>query len=92
MTSSSFNFFIFDNSHGIQTKLSGKGFDKALELSKYNNPENHVYIGNSEKRDVLPAKKRGIQTILVGNEKSHIADTTINNIGEIEDLFIIKSY
>ena len=64
-----FDFCIFNGSFPGITKDDGTGFDKALELSKYP-AENHLYIGDREKLDMVPAKERGMQSIIVKDKDS----------------------
>lgn len=47
---------------------------------------NHVYVGNSIKSDIAPAKKIGMQTILVWSQSPE-ADLSIPTIYDLEGIF-----
>lgn len=72
-----FYFCIFNGSYPGVTKEDGTGFDKALELSKFP-AENHLYVGDREKSDVVPARGKGMQAILVRDDESN--EGSIENI------------
>lgn len=46
-------------------------------------PEEHVYVGNSLRDDVRPAKEAGLKTILVGSE-SEEADLSVVSLYELD--------
>lgn len=58
-----------------------KGILKVLGIK----PQYCIVFGDQEKTDIIPAKKLGIKTVLVGEKtKSSVADYAIKNILEIE--------
>ena len=48
-------------------------------------PEEHLYVGDKLNDDILPAKRVGLKTVLVGSNSSE-ADYSISNIHELESL------
>jgi FMN phosphatase YigB (HAD superfamily) len=76
-----FDFVIYGDSYENISKLDGTGFKKAIIFSKFK-PEFHLYIGDREKTDILPAMKLGMQTLLVASESN--VCKTIKNINEIK--------
>lgn len=48
-------------------------------------PEEHLYCGDKLNDDILPAKKVGLQTVLVGS-KNEAADFCIDTIHQLEEL------
>lgn len=81
-----FKYTIFGDSKGFTTKTDPSTFKKFLERSHYL-PEEHVYIGDSLKADILPANSLGMKTIAVGNKISD-ADLSIRHIHDIEKLLL----
>lgn len=63
------------------------GFYKIVELSKVE-PSQILYVGDHESKDILPAKKVGLQTGIIWN-KSDKADYNFNSFQEILD-FVAK--
>lgn len=57
---------------------------KTLQFTK-DRPERHVAVGDSEKRDIIPAKNLGMKTVIVG-KKSKIADYSIDSIYDLPKL------
>ncbi|MFC1711308.1 HAD family hydrolase [Patescibacteria group bacterium] len=49
-------------------------------------PENHLFIGDSDKKEMIPAKKLGMKTCLVWG-KSKVADISLKTVYEVESLF-----
>jgi len=74
-----------DNSQG-NIKLDGSIYRIFLSSSPYP-PENHVYIGDSRKSDILPAKSLGMMTIAVGGEIEE-ADANVERLTDIEELLL----
>jgi FMN phosphatase YigB (HAD superfamily) len=64
-----FQIQLYGNQYGHKTE--GHPFQHVCVLSKIVNmlkPHEHVYIGNSRKADILPAKLAGMQTIAVWSD------------------------
>lgn len=84
-----FNLFYYmdfgDNSQG-NTKLNGSIYRRFLSFSVHP-PENHVYIGDSRKSDILPAKNLGMMAIVIGREIEE-ADTSVEKLIDIEELLL----
>ncbi|MBI2596272.1 HAD family hydrolase [Candidatus Daviesbacteria bacterium] len=80
-----FKFCIHGDNPQAKTKTDGLMFKYLLKLSKLV-PGKHVYIGDSLKADILPAKNLGILTIAVGDINE--ANAKISNIYEIENLLL----
>ncbi|MDO8509338.1 MAG: HAD family hydrolase [Nanoarchaeota archaeon] len=81
-----FNNLIFGNTFPEAKKIDSTMFQNFLKTSKYK-PDEHVYIGDNLKTDILPAKSQGMKTIYLGNEIQE-ADYCIKDIYEIEKLFL----
>jgi FMN phosphatase YigB (HAD superfamily) len=79
-----FKIGLFGDTNGFGSKQDGDHFKLALTLSN-NPPENHVYVGNSRKSDILPAKNLGMQTIAVWSEieEADLSIPHIHKLGEI---------
>ena len=67
-------------------KRDGNVFRYVMELTGLE-AEQHAYVGDREKEDILPARAVGFKTIKVGDEKSTSADLWIPEIHSIEDHF-----
>ena len=65
-------------------KHTGTIYPLIFQLSGFQ-PEQHLYVGDKMNDDILPAKKAGLKTVLVGSEKSD-ADYCIQNIHNLEEL------
>lgn len=77
--------FFGDNSEGNK-KIDGSIYKSLLNKSKY--PANqHVYIGDNVKGDIIPAKALGIKTIAIGKEIKE-ADFSVDKIQSIEKLLL----
>jgi len=81
-----FDFGIFSDTPYAGPKTTGEAFDYLLKKIKIP-PFKHIFIGDRESSDIIPAKSRGMKTIMVGGESS-ISDITIKNINEIENIFL----
>lgn len=65
-------------------KIFHNAFEKIIENLKIK-PENCIVVGDQEKIDIIPAKKLGMKTIFVNQDKNcSMADYNIKNILEIE--------
>ncbi len=88
LSQTSFNFFVTEDIVQ-EIKPASEPFLKAIELAQCS-AEECLYIGNSPTKDMLPAKKVGMKTILVAenpsNDDLENADDTINDIKSIEGL------
>ncbi len=62
-------------------------FKKAIEISGVN-PTECVYVGDSLRKDMRPAKKEGFQTVWVNNEskEDESVNVIINSIYKIEEI------
>jgi len=80
-----FDYSIFGDDEGYTSKVDAIPFKIFLEKSSYL-PRQHVYIGDSLKADILPAKSLGMKTIAVGKEIPD-ADISIKKIHTIKNLF-----
>jgi FMN phosphatase YigB (HAD superfamily) len=79
-----FSITVYNDTPNCGSKSDGTAFD--FTLRKINCPvENQIYIGDSLKKDILPAKKRGMKTIAVGStiEEADISILNINELGRI---------
>jgi len=80
-----FSYFVsVDNTS--MSKPNDEPFQKAIKLSNVAADE-CVYVGDSLTKDIIPAKKNGMKTILISKDitnDSHI-DVRIDSIYEIED-------
>lgn len=81
-----FDCALFGSDPGFLSKISGEPFKIFLSKSPYL-PKEHVYVGDSLKADILPAKYCGMKTIAVG-ENINEADFSIRNIHDITSLLI----
>jgi len=81
-----FNFTIYGDNPSGAVKRDGSIYRHLLDVTGCP-PESHVYIGDSLKADIIPAKNSGMKTILVGS-KDENADISINSIHEIENLLL----
>jgi len=81
-----FHYCIFGDSPDFSTKLDGRVFKNYLNSSSYL-PNQHVYIGDNLKTDILPPKSLGMKTIAVGKEILE-ADFSVKNIHNIEKLLL----
>lgn len=81
-----FSYKVYGDTPGAGSKTDGSAFRYLLRATGLP-PENHVYIGNSKKADILPAKKVGMQTIAVWSEITE-ADLSIPNIHALEEVLL----
>tara|TARA_Y100000310_G_scaffold344821_1_gene459762 strand:- start:2467 stop:3123 length:657 start_codon:yes stop_codon:yes gene_type:complete len=82
----SFDISVFgDSSKGI-SKSDGSVYDYFLSLSP-NSPKQHVYIGDSVRRDIIHPRNLGMKTILVGEDDSR-AHASVGRIHDISDLLL----
>jgi FMN phosphatase YigB (HAD superfamily) len=79
-----FKYRFFGDYQGFETK--GSVFESFLGMSPFL-PEEHVYIGDSLKRDILPAKYAGMKTITIGTQIQE-ADFSVKKITDIEKLLL----
>ncbi|MBD3244614.1 MAG: HAD hydrolase-like protein [Candidatus Moranbacteria bacterium] len=78
---SDFDYKIFgDEKKSGKTK--GLSFSKMVKMTKLK-PIEHVYVGDREVTDVVPAKRAGMQTVIVWN-KSDKADLALKTIYELD--------
>lgn len=66
------------------SKSSGEAFQQIIRLTKVK-PEEILYIGDNEHRDILTAKAFGMKTAIIYN-RSKFADLEINNLEELTSL------
>lgn len=69
-----------------EPKPSPKPFKYLLNLTGLT-PSQHVYIGDREKVDILPAKKLGMKTILVWGT-SEIADISLPTVYDVPNVLL----
>lgn len=81
-----FMYRMYGDTPGIGNKQDGQAFQYMLRLTKQN-PDHHVYIGNSRKSDIIPARNARMQTIAVWSEIPE-ADLSLNHIHELETIFL----
>ncbi len=81
-----FDQILFGETAMPNKKIDGTIFSYFLERSKYS-PNEHVYIGDNLKGDILPPKSLGMKTIAVGKEIPE-ADFSLKEIYEIRDLLL----
>ncbi|MBT4376321.1 HAD family hydrolase [archaeon] len=74
-----------DSMPGIK-KVDGSLFKYFLNHSKYK-PSQHLYVGDSRRADILPAKNLEMKTIAVGKNIVE-ADLSIEKIHEIEKILL----
>lgn len=81
-----FSVKIYNDTPGCGSKSGGEAYD--FILSKINCPaENIIHIGDNLKKDILPAKQRGMKTIAVGSNIPE-ADYSILNINQLERILL----
>ena len=84
------NFFDFrffsDNPPGF-LKVDGTAFQNALEVMGYSTGEWHVYVGDREGSDIVPAQALGMKTVKVGGSKGS-ADYLIEKIEDLRGLLL----
>jgi len=68
------------------SKSDRVGFHTLAHFSVYPAKE-HVYVGDSLKSDILPAKNLGMKTIAVGSDILE-ADVSIKNINNLKDILL----
>ena len=86
ISSSWFHDKIYGDTNGGMGKQDGSAFKYALERSKIPAKSN-VYIGNSLKSDILPAKSLGMQTIAAWSIIPE-ADSSVLHIHDLEALLL----
>jgi len=67
-------------------KVFGNAFEKIVEKFSLD-PSDCISVGDQESTDILPAKKLGIKTVIVG-KRSDAADFEIKEIAEIENVLL----
>lgn len=80
-----FDYILFGESAMPNKKIDGSIFSYFLKKSNYL-PQEHVYIGDNLKGDILPAKSVGIRTIAIGNIPE--ADYSVRKIYDIRNLLL----
>ncbi len=80
-----FDYALFGSDPDFGSKAKGTPFKNLLNKSPYK-PDEHVYVGDSLKADILPAKSYGMKTISVGSYIQE-ADFSIQSIKDITCLF-----
>lgn len=83
LPATTFKYGVFSDDENIR-KTDGSAFRAYLGLFGAN-PIHHVYVGNSAKADIIPARAAGMQTIAVGS-KIPEATVCVDAIYEIERL------
>ncbi len=80
-----FNLIISEDYH-LPIKPDPAPFNLALDLFDIE-PRDCVYIGDSPTKDMVPAKKVGMRTILVGDikDKNDSTDTVIRGLERLEE-------
>lgn len=68
---------------GDTRKIFGNAFEAIVKEFDFDASDCAV-IGDQEETDIIPAKKIGLKTIFVGKKTSKFADSTINDISEVE--------
>ena len=81
-----FSCAIFGDTPNAGEKIDGSIYKFFLSASPYP-PKEHIYIGDSLRADILPAKFAGMRTIAVGN-KIPEADFSIPRIYDLENLLL----
>jgi putative hydrolase of the HAD superfamily len=81
-----FDISVFGDTLYAGKKSDGSIFRYFLNKSSYL-PEQHVYIGDSLKADIIPAKSLGMKTIAIGEEIPE-ADFSIKKIYALEDILL----
>ena len=76
-----FDYMLFGGDRKL-SKTKGKSYSAMLKLTK-GKPVEHVFVGDKEKADILPAKRVGMQTVMVWNE-SKAADLNIPTIYDLD--------
>ncbi len=76
-----FKYSVFGDSAG-SGKANGKSFAKIIKLTKHK-PIEHIYIGDSDSQDIIPAKRKGFQTVMVW-KKSEQADLSLPSIYDLD--------
>lgn len=78
-----FKYRIFgDSPHGGKT--IGRSFRRMVELSR-RKPQEHLYVGDREATDIIPAQKVGMQTAMAWH-KSRIADIELPTIYDLKKI------
>jgi FMN phosphatase YigB (HAD superfamily) len=84
-----FHHALYSDSENI-TKTSGLIYKQFLSQSSFP-PEQHVYIGDNLKADILPTKALGMKSILVtwsNDRKEQEADASVEKIQDIKSLLL----
>ncbi|MBI3334545.1 HAD family hydrolase [Candidatus Pacearchaeota archaeon] len=81
-----FRHRIYGDTSGAGHKQEGKAFEYLLSQTGLPS-ESHVYIGNSRKSDIIPARNAGMQTIAVWNNIPE-ADLFIPHIHNLEGVLL----
>lgn len=76
---------IFSGEDDVRKEF-GNAFEEAVKVMDVK-VSDCVVVGDQEETDIIPAKKMGMKTIFVGNDKNSVADYTIRNIYELKNLF-----
>ena len=78
--------FVISGDDVLERKPALDGFYKVIELAHVT-PEHILYVGDEEAKDIIPAKRVGIQTALVWSDKqSDVADYTFPDVYRVASL------
>jgi len=81
-----FTYMIYGDDPGYGHKIDGTAFRQIISKTGLA-PDEHVYIGNSRKADIEPAKNAGMRTIGVWSEIPE-ADLSIKHIHDLERVLL----
>lgn len=81
-----FQTMVFSDTNGAGPKPSGEAFRYVVDLLGIP-PENHLYVGDRRSSDILPAKKLGMKTLIVGKRVEE-ADFFIEKINDLGGLLL----
>lgn len=81
-----FDFIVLPEDSGV-TKPDPAPFKMVLEKTGLT-PSNHLFVGDREQVDIIPAKKLGMQTCFVWG-KSEVADISIETVYDLSDIMLL---
>ncbi|MEA3273046.1 MAG: HAD family hydrolase [Patescibacteria group bacterium] len=76
-----FQYKIFGDSEK-SGKFNGKSFSKLIKMTK-GKPREHLFVGDKEAQDIIPAKRAGMQTVMVWKQSKN-ADLSLPTIYDLE--------
>ena len=76
-----FEYKIFGDSEK-SGKFNGKSFSKLIKITK-GKPQEHLYVGDQDAHDIIPAKRVGMQTVMVWGQSKN-ADLSLSTIYDLE--------